>query len=178
MVPCAPPRGHLSRIVPRHPNRRPRPAVPQSATAAAARAPEYPFCITERVRWEDVDLVGITRYSAFTRMLDVAEQELWREAGMTVLQVMDEFNIWLPRRNLQIDFLAPARFDDLLELRAGVSTVGTTSLTLRVEVWSADGAAHHATVTVVIVAVSAQGMVKQALPDSLRERVERYRVSD
>ena len=71
---------------------------------------DAPFHVTERVRWEDVDLVGIMRYSAFTRMLDVAEQELWRAAGMTVTQVMDEFGLWLPRRNLQIDFLAPARF--------------------------------------------------------------------
>ena len=118
--------------------------MPQSAAAATTMptTADAPFHVTERVRWEDVDLVGIMRYSAFTRMLDVAEQELWREAGMTVTQVMDEFNIWLPRRNLQIDFLAPARFDDLLELRAGVAGVGTSSITLRVEAWSADGAVH------------------------------------
>ena len=39
-----------------------------------------PFRCTDRVRWADVDLVGIMRYSAVTRFLDTAEQELLREA--------------------------------------------------------------------------------------------------
>ena len=150
--------------------------MPQSAAAATTMptTAAAPFQVTERVRWEDVDLVGIMRYSAFTRMLDVAEQELWREAGMTVTQVIERFGVWLPRRHLAIDFLAPARFDELLELRAGVTAIGTSSVTLRVEAWSADGETHHATITVVMVSIDGQTMQKVGLPDGVRENAARY----
>lgn len=150
-------------------------AMPQSAPAATSdAAPSFPFRVHERVRWEDVDLVGIIRYSAYTRLFDVAEAELWRAAGTGALDVIERFGLWLPRKLLEVEYHAPARFDDLLELRAGIAAVGRSSVTLLVEVWSADGATKHATVRVVAVAVDAASMTPRPVPDALRTQVAPY----
>ena len=147
-------------------------SIQEPAPAAAAEAvPSFPFRVQERVRWEDVDLVGIVRYSAYTRLYDVAEAELWRAAGTGALDVIERFGLWLPRKVLHVEYHAPARFDDLLELRAGIAAVGTSSLTLLVEAWSADGATKLATVRVVVVAVDATSMTARPIPDELRAQV-------
>jgi acyl-CoA thioester hydrolase len=144
--------------------------IPSSASDA------FPFRCTERVRWEDVDLAGIVRYSAYTRMLDVAEQEMWRAAGTSAVEVVKSFELWLPRRALQIEFHAPAYFDDLLELRAGVFALGNSSVTLLVDVWSASGVTHHATIRVVLVAVTAERMAPRPIPNELRALIEPFRM--
>lgn len=41
-----------------------------------------PFVTQERVRWADVDLIGIMRFSAYTRLVEMGEQELMRAAGI------------------------------------------------------------------------------------------------
>jgi YbgC/YbaW family acyl-CoA thioester hydrolase len=142
-----------------------------SLAAAPVAAPSFPFHVRERVRWEDVDLVGIVRYSAYTRLYDVAEAELWRAAGTGALDVMERFGLWLPRKVLHVEYHAPARFDDLIELRAGIAAIGTSSLTLLVETWSADGATKLATVRTVLVAVEATAMTTRPIPDELRAQV-------
>lgn len=159
------------------------PITPTSVTNASSPTPQpsaspdsFPFRCTERVRWEDVDLAGIVRYSAYTRMLDVAEQEMWRAAGTSAVDAVERFGLWLPRRALQVEFHAPAYFDDLLELRAGVFAVGNSSVTLLVDVWSASGATHHATIRVVLVAVTAERMTPRPIPDELRALIEPFRM--
>ncbi len=147
-----------------------------SPSAQSAPSDNFPFRVTERVRWEDVDLAGIVRYSAYTRMLDVAEQELWRAAGTSALDALKRFGLWLPRRALQIEYHAPARFDDLLELRAGVYAIGKSSVTLLVDAWSADGSIHHATIRVVLVAVQAERMTPHPIPAEIRALIEPFQM--
>lgn len=136
----------------------------------------FPFTCTERVRWEDVDLAGIVRYSAFTRMLDVAEQEMWRTIGFSAVSAMERFGVWLPRRKLEIVYHAPARFDDLLELRAAVAAVGNSSVQVVVDVWSADGSVRHVTIRVVLVVVAAEVMQPRPVPAELRALLESLRL--
>ena len=40
-----------------------------------------PFIINEYVRWSDVDYAGIIFYGAYVRFFEIAETELFREAG-------------------------------------------------------------------------------------------------
>ena len=150
--------------------------IPSDATSsAAAPASAAPFRVAERVRWEDVDLVGVVRYSAFTRLYDVAEQELWRAAGTSATDLIERLGIWLPRKVLHLEFHAPARFDDLIDLRIAVSAIGTSSLTFEGEMWSADGATRHASFRVVLVCVDPM-FNKYTLPMEVHERLAPFRV--
>ena len=138
--------------------------VPSVDRAASITAP---FRVRERVRWEDVDLVGIMRYSAYLRFHDVAEAELLRAAGATALTIRDRMGLWLPRRALRLEYHAPAQFDAELEVRLWVAAVGGTSLTLAGELWSDDGATRHASWHLVLVCMDAVTSEKRRVPEEL-----------
>lgn len=128
-----------------------------------------PFVTHERVRWADVDLVAIMRFSAFTRLVEVAEQELLRAAGLPYSTLFDNPRIWMPRRRLEIDYFAPARIDDELALVTYVSRLGDTSLTMQVDVRHAVRNTLIAAATVVVVCVTVEGFAKRPLPQIARE---------
>ncbi len=128
-----------------------------------------PFVTHERVRWADVDLVSIMRFSAFTRLVEVAEQELLRAAGLPYATLFDHPRIWMPRRRLEIDYFAPARIDDELALVTYVSRMGDTSLTMQVDVRHAPRHTLIAAATMVVVCVTVEGFAKRPLPRITRE---------
>lgn len=128
-----------------------------------------PFETQERVRWADVDLVGIMRYSAFTRLVELAEQEMMREAGLPYSQFFEAPEIWLPRRALSIEYFAPVRIDDLLLLRSYVSRVGDSSLTISVDVYAADAGTLVATAALTIVCVTVATFTKRPMPAEIRD---------
>lgn len=138
-------------------------------TAEATR----PFRCTDRVRWADVDLVGIMRYSAVTRFLDTAEQELLREAGLPYSFIFESPEVWMPRRHLAIEYLAPARIDDLLHMVIWVSKLGDSSITFTMDLRHEDGRT-VAVVTLVVVCVTVDGFTKRPLPRVVRENLTRF----
>lgn len=133
-------------------------------TTPPARPPATAFEVAERVRWEDVDLVGITRYSAYTRLLDVGETELLRSVGLQHPRTADEYHVWLVRRVLHLEYVAPSRFDALLRIRVWVGRVGRTSLTLHYQIVDDATAARHVEGHVVLVAVDATTMQAREVP--------------
>ena len=150
-----------------------------SAPAAAPDAPPHgaaaPFRLRERVRWEDVDLVGIMRYSAFPRFHDAVEAELLRAAGYSIPAVIETLGVWLPRRVLHVEYLAPVRFDVEVEARLWVAAIGGSSLTLAGELWSDDGAVRHAAWHVVLVCVDGGTLAKRAVPGELAQALAPFR---
>jgi YbgC/YbaW family acyl-CoA thioester hydrolase len=145
------------------------------AAGAAAEIPAVAFEVAERVRWEDVDLVGIVRYSAYTRLMDVAEAELCRAAGLAHPVAVERYGVWLVRRVLHLEYHAPARFDALLRLRVWVGRVGRTSLTLHVVVLDETGTTRHAAGHFVLVAVPTDGFEAIAVPAGIVEALGPYR---
>jgi len=146
-----------------------------SEPTAPPRAPATAFEVAERVRWADVDLVGIVRYSAYTRFLDVAEAELLRAAGLSHPDMLEAFGVWLVRRVLHLEYHAPARYDVLLRVRAWVGRVGRSSLTLHFEICDEADAVRHATGHLVLVTVDASTMASRPLPADIPERLTAYR---
>lgn len=133
-----------------------------------------PFLVSDRVRWADVDFVRIMRFSAFTRLVEVAEQELMREAGMPYASIFDGPAIYLPRRHLSLEYFAPARLDDQLTLVTYVSRVGDSSLTFNVDVRAATRWTLVASAAMVVVCVAVETFAKQRLPDVIRESLAPY----
>jgi YbgC/YbaW family acyl-CoA thioester hydrolase len=138
--------------------------------------PARPFVLSERVRWADVDLVGIMRFSAVTRFAEMAEQELLREAGLPYRLIFEAPEVWMPRRHLSVDYLAPARIDDLLTLVTYVSRLGETSLTLNVDLRH-EGGTLVAAAAMVVVCVTVADFTKRPLPRVVREALAPFACS-
>lgn len=131
-----------------------------------------PFRFTERVRWADVDLVGIMRFSAVTRFIEMAEQELLRDAGMPFSELFGPDTVWMPRRHLAIEYLAPARIDELLTVEVWISKMGTTSLTFSCELLLPDQRVVARAAMVVVCVTTA--FEKRPLPRVVREKLGPY----
>lgn len=86
--------------------------------------------VRERVRWNDVDWVGVMWYGAYTRMLEIGETETFRDLGYPYLKMRDELGIYLMRVHLEIDYRSPGHLDDELEIATYLSQVGRSSLRL------------------------------------------------
>lgn len=139
--------------------------------------PARPYLSTDRVRWADVDLVGIMRFSAFTRLVENAEQDMWRSAGLRYGENMRQPDVWMPRRNLSIEYTLPARIDDVLQLVTSVSRVGDSSLILKVDVMTDDFRQLYAAATVVTVCVNAKTWTKELVPAEFRKALAPYTLS-
>lgn len=147
-----------------------------SAYIATMSSNPRPLLSHDRVRWADVDLVGIMRFSAFTRLVENGEQDMWREAGLPYGNVLAAPDSWMPRRNLNIEYTAPARIDEALLLATYVSRMGDSSLTFNVDVMSVDRAQLVAAATVVTVCVNASDFSKRSLPAELRAAMTPFAV--
>jgi acyl-CoA thioester hydrolase len=91
------------------------------------------------VRWSDVDASGIIRWSAYTRFVELAETELFREIGFPYAEIWDRLDIWLPRVQFHLDCRAPVRLDDPVEVRIRVDKLGNSSIRFGFTLHKADG---------------------------------------
>src|SRR5258706_16271762 len=86
------------------------------------------YRVQERVRWSDIDASGIILWSAYTRLVELAETELFRAAGFPYATLWDRLDIWLPRVQFHLDYRSPARLDDLLDTEIWVAHLGHSSI--------------------------------------------------
>lgn len=128
-----------------------------------------PFLQHEWVRWRDVDPAGIMRYDAYLRFLELGEEELVRAARLPQWDGVGA-DVWLPRKVVHLEYHAPCRLGERVALASYLGRLGTSSLTLHVDVLRADGAQLLVEAHLVVVAASRDGrLAKQPLPDALRQ---------
>lgn len=133
-----------------------------------------PHVAVERIRWADVDLVGIARFSAFTRFVEHAEQEWMRDAGLPYDRLFNEPEVLLPRRHMAIDYLVPSRLDDALALVTYVPRIGDSSLTFQVDHYGLHTGELRVAATVVVVCVDRERFSRRSLPEWLRDTLQPY----
>ena len=95
--------------------------------------------VRERVRWSDVDKMGIVYYGKYLRFIEAAETEFFRGIGFPYDVISDEHGVWIARVHLECDYRAPARLDDEIVCRAELRKVGGSSLTFAFPIDRADG---------------------------------------
>ena len=94
-------------------------------TSAAAQT----FRTTRRVEFSDTDAAGIAHFTAFFRWMEQAEHELLRSLGLSVFMQVEGVEITWPRVNAKCDFCSMAKFEETLEIAAGISRLGEKSVT-------------------------------------------------
>lgn len=128
-----------------------------------------PFSVDEYVRWSDVDYAGIIFYGAYVRFFEIAETELFREAGIPYSDVFDRFDMWLPRVHLECDFEYPARLDDRLRVAAYFTHFGTSSIRINFDVIHLGANRLAASGHEVLVCTDRSSLRSRPLPPELRD---------
>jgi acyl-CoA thioester hydrolase len=139
------------------------------------RKPPFKYAALTRVAFSDTDAQGVVYYGRYMPYFDLARVEYHRH--LELLQTSPEEQEFVMRAST-IEYFAPARFDDLLEVFTRVARIGKTSVTC-------DSAAYRvaddllmvtARQTVVLVDVASRRAVP--VPEWYRERIRAFEGAD
>lgn len=121
-----------------------------------------------RVYYEDTDLAGIVYYANYLRFIERARTEWVRSLGVDQVALRaDEGTVFAVAR-VEADYLAPARFDDQLEVRTDLQAISGVRITLAQDVWRGDQRLFAGIVTLVALTVEGRPV---RLPRALRARL-------
>ena len=88
---------------------------------------DSPFIFEARVYYEDTDVAGIVYYANYLRFLERARTEWIRTLGIDQSVLIDE-GLAFAVAEVNIKYIKPARFNDLLEIITVVKQAGRASL--------------------------------------------------
>ena len=121
-----------------------------------------------RVYYEDTDLAGIVYYANYLRFIERARTEWVRDLGIDQTALRDNTGIVFAVRRIEADYLRPARFDDVLQVRTSLIALTAARILLAQTVWRGDVLVFEARVT--LVCLSPRGTPAR-LPASIRARL-------
>jgi acyl-CoA thioester hydrolase len=135
---------------------------------------EAPFRYYLRVRYIECDAQKVVFNSRYSEYVDVSINEFLRAIGVLPEFLEGRLDFQLVKQT--VEWKAPARFDQVLELSIAATRLGTTSFTIATTFRIAGGDRVDDRVIVtaetVYVLVEAATLTKLALPDSLRAALE------
>lgn len=128
-----------------------------------------------RVYYEDTDAVGLVYYSNYLQFAERARTEWLRELGFHQSRLWTEQRIGFVVRRCVVDFLAPARLDDLLLVTSRLTEMRGASLHLQQNV-SRDGL-ELVRLQVKVACMSVDGQPAR-LPPTIREALAKFLGND
>jgi acyl-CoA thioester hydrolase len=97
------------------------------------------FVWQARVYWEDTDAGGVVYYANYLRYLERARSEWLRGRGVSQRALAQDPGIVFAVIALQLQYLRPARLDDLLAISCEPGAAAGARLAFRQRIWR-DGA--------------------------------------
>jgi acyl-CoA thioester hydrolase len=133
-------------------------------------AEPLPFRYYLRVRYIECDAQKVVFNSRYSEYVDVGINEFLRAAGVLGDFITGPLDFQLVKQT--VEWKAPARFDQVLELRIGATRLGTTSFTIGTEFRIAGEERVIVTVETIDVLVDGKTLTKLPLPDEIRVALE------
>ena len=141
---------------------------------ATGRRPPFKYSAFTRVGFSDTDAQGIVYYGRYLPYFDLARVEYHRHLGLLKLETDHEFVM----RASDIEYLAPARFDDLLEVFIRVSRLGRTSATYEMAAHRVEDDVLMVTAHQTLVLVDLEARQSSPITDEFREKIRGFEGDD
>jgi len=138
------------------------------------RKPPFKYSALTRVGFSDTDAQGIVYYGRYLPYFDSARVEYHRHLDMLETQPRD---VEFVMRASTIEYLAPARFDDLIEVFIRVARIGRTSVTYECAAYREDDVL-MVTASQSLVLVDLDERKACAIPGWYREKVGAFEGAD
>ena len=134
-------------------------------------AEAYPFTHRLRVRYNECDPQNVVFNANYFTYFDITITELWR-AAFGSYDAMVEGGADIMVVGASARYLAPARFDDELEIGARIARFGTTSMTTELRVSCRDRVVTEGELNHVFIDPATQH--KRDVPDEVRRGLDPY----
>jgi acyl-CoA thioester hydrolase len=99
---------------------------------------DFAFFHRLRVRWSEVDMQAIVFNGHYLNYFDVAFTEYWRATGLPNVIVQAATGKELFARKATVEYMAPARFDDELDIGVRCASMGRSSMQFIVEIYQGE----------------------------------------
>jgi len=124
----------------------------------------FAFCHTIRVRWSEVDPQGVVFNARYLDYADIAITEYWRAVGFRSDAADMQFHV----ATATVDFKKPIYPDELIDLWIRTDRIGTSSMTMLIEIHGAGANDLRANIREVHVHVDLATHRPQLIPDTVR----------
>nr|WP_152962992.1 MULTISPECIES: tol-pal system-associated acyl-CoA thioesterase [Photorhabdus] len=118
-----------------------------------------------RVYYEDTDAGGVVYNARYVAFYERARTEMLRQHGIHQQRLLDE-QIGFVVRRIVVDYRAPARLDDMLEVESEITDIRRASLTFIQRIVDVNGIILNSA-EVLIACVNTSQMKPIALPKSI-----------
>ena len=136
------------------------------------RKPPFRYSALTRVWFSDTDAQGVVYYGRYMPYFDHARVEYHRHLGLSMGPELD-----VAMRASTVEYVAPARFDDLLEVFVRALRIGTTSVTFELAAYRVADDALMCTATQTMVFIDRERR-KAAVPQAYRDAVDAFEAGD
>ncbi len=92
------------------------------------------FSVSVRIYYEDTDTGGVVYYANYLRYMERARTEWLRDMGFEQTKLAHEHKIVLAVKKVSVNYLKPAKLDDVLQVSAEVTRIGSASITFKQQV--------------------------------------------
>jgi acyl-CoA thioester hydrolase len=137
------------------------------------RRPPFKYSALSRVWFSDTDAQGVVYYGRYLPYFDHARTEYHRHLGGLGIGGAE-----FVMRASHVDYLAPARFDDLIESFVRVSRIGRTSVTYECAAYRLPDETLMVTAAQTVVLVDADDRRPTPVPEEFRAVVRAFEGTD
>ena len=129
--------------------------------------PPFSFSARTRVGFSDTDAQGVVYYGRYNPFFDLARVEYLRSLGLLHHDGPGDF---VMRAN-DVEYFAPAVFDDEIEVHVRVSRIGSTSVTFQFAAYRERDDMLMVTAHQTLVYVELGERTKRPVPDDFRRQI-------
>jgi len=135
--------------------------------------PPFKFSAQTRVGFSDTDAQGIVYFGRYLPYFDLARVEYHRNLGLLGMDIGEEGQEFVMRA-CTIEYLAPAVFDDLIEVYIRTARIGRTSVTYELAAYRARDDELMVTATQTVVLVDLDERKAVPIPEAYKEAVRAF----
>ena len=125
-----------------------------------------------RIYYEDTDAGGVVYYANYLRFMERARTEWLRTLGVEQDTLSQQEGLIFAVRSIQLEYVKPAKFNDLLDVSVAISKTGKASLTFDQAISQAEGQKQLlCDGKVKIACLNCETFRPQAIPENIRREL-------
>ncbi len=134
---------------------------------------QYSYKSEIRVRFGETDLQGVVFNANYLLYVDTAQMDYLRDIGVPYFDMLDRgYDIVIVDASVQ--FLAPAHFDEVLEVYARIYEIGNSSIKMDYEIYETETERFVAKVQAAYVIVDKDSKTSVRVPSYIRRAARSF----
>ena len=127
-----------------------------------------------RVYYEDTDTGGVVYYANYLKFFERARTEWLRSVGIGQQLMTSQENVMFVVKRTSIDYHAPAKLDDQLEISVRIEKLGRASVNFMQEAWRTDDRSRELLCSgrIRVGCVHAQALRPSPIPAAVLEKIK------